>query len=122
MSKLILLVTGILFIALGLGVIYNEYSFRRRAVIVRSNARSDIALSNRVWQLSFTCPFTRLSRQMTVPRGLIRFARYPPDHVILVYVSPQPPHRYRANSPMYFLGGLLIVCTSVFCLLILVFR
>lgn len=36
-----------------------------------------------------------------------------PNTIVNVYVSPEPPHRYRVGSPMYLLGGALVAMGAI---------
>ena len=102
-------------VTLGIGLIYNEYSFRRRAVAVsgraagfkrrRSGLGEDALNESYHHEVIFICPFTHIKRQITSTMGSGRQRKHEPNTEINVYVLPEPPHRYRAGSPMYLLGS-----------------
>ena len=119
MKNILLLSIGICFLALGIWLIFNEYSFRRRAVAVdgraagfklRSSGLGEDALNESYHQeVIFTCPFTQKKRQVTITIGTGRQLKHVPNSTIKVYVLPEPPHRYRVGSPMYLLGSSVTV-------------
>jgi hypothetical protein len=114
-KNLPLVSVGICFLVLGIWLIYNEYSFRRRAVAVngraagfkkRGSGLGEDALNESYHQeVIFTCPFTQTKRQVTSKIGTGRQLKHVPNSTIKVYVLPEPPHRYRVGSPMYLLGS-----------------
>ena len=115
MSNLILFSIGIFFVTLGIGLIYNEYSFRRRAVAVDGRAAGfklvrvqGIAGESYNQEVIFTCPFSKTKRRVTSTMGRERQREHVPNTTIKVYVSTEPPHRYRLESPMYLFGNLAI--------------
>ena len=79
MSNLILFSIGIFFVTLGVGLIFNEYSFRRKAVAVagravgfkqRKSGLGEDALNESYHQeITFTCPFTKSKRHATSTMG-----------------------------------------------------
>jgi hypothetical protein len=127
-ENLLLLSIGILFVTLGIGLIYNEYSFRRRAIAVDGRAAGfklvrvqGIAGESYNQEVVFTCPFTKIKRRVTSTMGRERQLKQAPNSTIKVYVLPEPPHRYRLESPMYLLGNLAIAA-SVLLLLATYYR
>ena len=115
MKNLPLVSVGICFLVLGIWLIYNEYSFRRRAVAVDGRAAglklvrvAGIAGNSYNQEVIFTCPFTQIKRLVTSTSGSERQREHVPNATIKIYVSPEPPHRYRLKSPMYLLGSSLI--------------
>jgi hypothetical protein len=114
-KNLLLLSIGIFFVTLGIGLIYNEYSFRRKAVAVAGRAAgfkrsNDFFYSTSIYrqEVIFTCPFTQKKRRETSRMGSERQQEHVPNTTVNVYVSPEPPHRYRVGSPMYLLGSSVI--------------
>jgi hypothetical protein len=117
-KNLILLSIGIFLVTLGIWLIYNEYSFRRRAVAVagraagfkrrRSGLGEDALNESYHQEVIFTCPFTDAKRHATSTMGNGRQLKHEPNTTVNVYVLPEPPHRYRVGSPMYLVGSSVI--------------
>lgn len=114
---------GIFFVTLGIGLIYNEYSFRRRAVAVDGRAAGfklvrvqGIAGESYNQEVIFTCPFTKIKRRVTNTIGRERQLKHDPNSTIKVYVMPEPPYRYRLESPMYLFGNLAIAAGVIWLL------
>ncbi len=119
MNYLLLLSIGICFLALGIWLVFNECRFRRNAVAVDGIAvgykqvRGPSGESNSLYSYSleviFTCPFTKIKRRVTSIMGSERQPDIIPNIKVVVYVSSEPPHRYRLESPMYLLGNVAMI-------------
>jgi hypothetical protein len=107
-KNLLTLSIGILLVTLSIWSIFNEYIFRRSAVAVEARAAgfAGDGRKNYHQEVIFTCPFTKIERCITRvvesegPKARVL------DTTIKVYVSPESPHGYRLESPMYPLGNL----------------
>ncbi len=105
-------------VTLGIWLIYNEYSFRRRAVAVAGRTvgfkRIDGFSSEDAFNYSFrqevvfVFPFTNVKRRAMSTIGSGRQPEHVSNSSVTVYVLPVHPHRYRVGSPVFLFGGLVL--------------